>query len=85
MDGDQVFITMYQDFRKIFSANALPLTRFLVKWGFVSAVQRGMKVEIEHPELVVRYVNAIFQGAFRAVLATREALEKERVRDERQA
>jgi len=78
-DGDQVFVAMYNNFRKIFSASALPLTRFLVKWGFVSAVQRGMKVEIEDPKLVVRYINALFQGALRSVLETREALEKERV------
>lgn len=79
LSGDQAFLTMYSDFRKIFSANATPFARFLVKWGFAPAVQRGMKIEIEDPKVVVRYVNAIFQGALKGVLETREALEKERI------
>jgi len=70
---------MYNDFRGIFGSNAGVLARFLVKWGFVDSVQRNQKIEIVEPKRVLRYVNAIFQGAFLAVLSTREKYEKERV------
>jgi len=77
--AEQTFLAMYNDFRSIFRANAAPLTQFLVKWGFVEAVQRGRKIQVVEPKKVVRYVNAIFQGALLAVLDTREKYEKEKV------
>lgn len=76
-DDNQVFMTMYQDFRKIFRDSALPFTRFLVKWGFVDAVKRGEKLNIQKPEHVVRYINAIFQASMKSLLETRETLDKE--------
>ena len=79
--AEQTFLAMYNDFRAIFRDTATPLTQFLVKWGFVEAVQRGRKIQVVEPKKVVRYVNAIFQGALLAVLNTREKYAKEKVSD----
>lgn len=84
LDADQTFLAMYNDFRKIVRTMAPPLTHFLVQWGFVGAVQRrDGSVTITEPRTALRFVNAVFQGAFKSVLDTREAIEKERVERER--
>jgi len=80
LDEQQTLLAMYNDFRKIFSANAKEFAQFLVKWGFVDAAQSGGHVRIVEPKQVVRYINGIFFGAFKNVLETRAQYEKERVR-----
>lgn len=77
LEEEQTFHAMYSDLRVIFRDTAAVTTRFLSKWGFVRIQRRGTDIEIVDPKEVMRYLNAIFQAAFKAVLTVREELEQE--------
>lgn len=78
--GESTFTSMYNDFRKVFQASAPNSVAFLVKWGFIPAEQKGMKVEVSDKTLALKYVNGIFQGALRGLLETRDRVEREKAK-----
>ncbi len=80
LDEQQMLSAMYNDFRRIFAANAKEFAQFLVKWGFVEAATLGGRVTVTKPENVVQYINIMFFGAFKSVIELREKMEKEAVR-----
>jgi len=75
----ELFITMRNDLRSLVSVNATHFLRFLVKWGFIPAVQRGDKIEILTTTWATRYMNVIARGVLLAVIEERQKIEKERV------
>lgn len=77
-DKASILIAMRNDIRKVFSTNAIHFVRFLVKWGFVDAVQRGESIEVTDPSQAVRYMNVIAAAAMVAVVEEREKIEKEK-------
>lgn len=77
--SDEVFASMRNNLRSVVSQSSVEYVRFLVKWGFVEAVQRGGKIEVTNHKQVVRYVNAIAQAVFMAILNERQKIEVERV------
>ncbi len=74
----EVIVAIRNDLRKIIGQMATPLLTFLIKWGFVEAVQQKGKVKVTNPAMVIRYMNAISAGLFSAILAERSKIEKER-------
>jgi ribosomal protein L37AE/L43A len=74
----EVIVAIRNDLRKIIGQMATPLLTFLIKWGFVEAVQQNKKVKVTNPAMVVRYMNAISTGLFSSILAERAKIEKER-------
>jgi len=80
--GRQETLTaMYNDFRRIFSSSAQGFIQFLVKWGYLEATQSASAVTVTDKKQAVRYINAIFLGAFKSLLELRAQCEKERIHD----
>lgn len=74
---DEVLLAMRNDIRNAFAKNSEAFITFLVKWGFVPAIERAGKIEIDK-KLATRFVSAIAAGALSAVFEERQKVERER-------
>lgn len=72
---DGVANMLHGELRKLFSQQdvAVPLLRFLVRWGFVPV--EGGRPSVKH---TTRYLAAIALGLVNIVIAEREAIEREK-------
>lgn len=66
------------DLRRAFAVTSKEFVRFLVKWGFVPAVERGGQIEVANQKTAVRYMNVISQATLKAVLEERQKIEAEK-------
>lgn len=66
------------DLRRVFALTAKEFIRFLIKWGFVPAVERRGNIEVSNQKTAVRYMNAISQATLRAIFEERQKVERER-------
>lgn len=76
--SEEIILAVNNDIRKIVREAALPLTRFLVKWGFVDAVQVQGNIQVRDQKQVLRYVNAIARGIFKSIFDERVKVELEK-------
>ena len=81
LGAEETFRSMYNDFRKFFGKNSTELVNLLAKWGFIGVVRDKDVMRAADPKQVVEYVNGMFLGAFKGMLAVREKEEKDRVND----
>jgi hypothetical protein len=75
----EVLMAMRNDLRKTFGVSAREFIRFLVKWGFVPAVERDGKIEVANQKTAIRYMNVIAQASLNAVFDERQKIEKEKL------
>lgn len=74
---DNIAYAVIQDLRIALAKDcAVPLGRFLLKWGFLAAADTPQGVIIDNEQLG-RYMTAIQAAVYTAILAEREAIEKE--------
>jgi hypothetical protein len=67
---DDITMSLVNDLRKIYAGDyCIPIGRFLMKWGFLSS-------PID-TKLFAKYLTAVAQGTFRAIVETRERIERE--------
>lgn len=78
-DKEATIMAIRNDVRQVYGRAAQDFGRFLVKWGFVDAVQRGGKIELNKAQFA-RFITAMAQASFMAVLNERRKMEEERVR-----
>lgn len=78
---EEVWTKFLREFRLILAREfSRPLTKLLYRWGFVGTAERNGEAVVD-PKQVSRYLTAIFLAAARAIVDTREALEKERIEE----
>lgn len=68
---DDVTQAFVNDVRRMYALTAVDLGRLLLKWGFIGSAD---------PKLLGRYIAAMAIASVTALLETRAALEKERLR-----
>jgi len=73
----EVMLAMRNDLRITYAKAADGFLRFLIKWGFVPAVDRDGKIEVIDRKLVVRYMNAVSKASLNAVFEERQKVERE--------
>ncbi len=75
----QAFIS---DVVRVFSKEcAIPLGRFLVKWGFLEPIPNHPLAQKIYARHLGRYVHEVAKAATLAIVKTREAIELERVKE----
>lgn len=74
----ETMLAMNNDLRRAFSSGAANFIRFLIKWGFVPAVQRGENIEVSNKKLAIRYMNVISRATLIAIFDERQKIDKER-------
>ena len=76
--AESTALAFSNDYRKLFQSKsfAVDLVRFLVRWGFVSAVDSGSGISLDN-KLALRYINAIAQSGLKAIIQEREKIELE--------
>lgn len=77
-EREQTIMAIRNDIRGVYGRAAQDFGRFLVKWGFVDAVKRGDQIEFNKRQFS-RYLTAMAQASFMAVLNERRKMEQERV------
>ncbi len=76
----EVVVAMRNDLRRTFSESARGFIIFLIKWGFVPAVDRRGSIEVSDHKITVRYMNAIAAASLNAIFELRQVIEKEKSR-----
>jgi hypothetical protein len=75
---NEVVVAMRNDLRRTFSESARGFILFLIKWGFVPAVDRYGSIEVANHKVAVRYMNAIAAASLNAIFELRQTIEKEK-------
>lgn len=75
----EVMVAMRNDLRQTYAKAASGFLRFLIKWGFVPAVDRNGTIEVTDRKLVVRYMNAISKASLNAIFEERQKVDRERL------
>lgn len=74
------------DYRSVYKNEKFvqDLVKFLVKWGFITAIREGNTVTIDE-KVVLRYISAMARSGLVAIIEEREKIEKEEKSEHQQA
>lgn len=75
---NEVVVAMRNDLRRTFSESARGFLVFLIKWGFVPAVDRAGSIEVSNQKMAVRYMNTIAAASLNAIFELRQTIAKEK-------
>ena len=78
---EEVFHAFFGDVRKLLGKHfATQIGQMLIKWGFMDAPDGKNNAKVGR--VLSRYVGSISRAAVTAIIAEREAMEKEKMRDQ---